>query len=132
MWHPTERGLVSTGEPTRRDLFRRAWSAGILATAGTGLFELVGAGRARAATSQTNQLPATMILNALPADAPTGLIEAIEAGCCTTYTRDENNCGSGGCGTGWCCYHVVSTACGINEVVCINVSCAEGNFTTGC
>jgi hypothetical protein len=113
-------------------MLRRAWSAGIFATAGIGLAELVGAGGARAATPETNQLPATMILNALPTDAPTALIDAIEAGCCTTYTRDENHCGSGGCGTGWCCYHVVSTACDINEVICINVSCAEGNFTTGC
>lgn len=113
-------------------MLRRAWSAGIFATAGIGLAELVGAGGARAATPETNQLPATMILNALPTDAPTALIDAIEAGCCTTYTRDENHCGLGGCGTGWCCYHVVSTACDINEVICINVSCAEGNFTTGC
>lgn len=97
IWRPTKRVIVSTGAPARRGIFRRAWSAGILATAGTGLFEMVGAGGARAGTSQSNQLPATMILNALPADAPTGLIEAIEAGCCTTYTRDENNCGSGGC-----------------------------------
>lgn len=124
--------IWSSEKPTRRDMLRRAWSAGIVATAGAGLSELVGVGSARAATQPTTQLPATMILNALPPDAPTALIDAIEAGCCTTYTRDENHCGSGGCGAGWCCYHVVSTACDINEVICINVSCAEGNFTTGC
>lgn len=122
---------ASNVRPTRRDMLRRAWSAGIFATAGAGLSELVGAGSARAATP-TNQLPSTMILNALPPDAPAALRQAIEAQCCTTYTRDEGNCGSGGCGSGWCCYHVVSTACDIDEVVCINVSCAEGNFTTGC
>jgi hypothetical protein len=93
--------------------------------------ELVASSSARAATSQLPQLPATMILNGLPPDAPQALIDAIEDGCCITYTRDEGQCG-GPCGTGWCCYHVVSSGCDINEVICVNVSCAEGNFTTGC
>lgn len=119
-------------KPTRRDMLRRAWSAGILATAGAGLSELVGAGTARAATPQLPQLPVTLILNALPADAPSALRDAIDAGCCTTYTLDEHHCGSNNCPSGYCCYHVVSTGCGINEVVCLEVSCSEGDFSTGC
>jgi len=131
-------GDTSNGWPgmdtraTRRDMLRRFFSTGVLATVGIGASELVGASQARASTSASTNLPATMILNALPADVSPSLVAAIEAGCCITYTRDEGNCGSGGCGSGRCCYHVVSTACGTDQVMCIDVSCAEGNFTTGC
>jgi hypothetical protein len=117
---------------TRRDALRRMFSAGIVTTAGAGLSELLVPVGARAASPQMTQLPATMVLNALPADASPDVSAAIEAGCCITYTRDEHHCGSGSCPTGSCCYHVVSTGCGLNEVICVEVSCAEGNFTTGC
>jgi hypothetical protein len=113
---------------TRREMLRGMFSTGLMATMGAGATGLLAAPSARSATTQ---LPATMILNALPADAPANLVAAIEAGCCTTYTRDEGHC-NGSCGTGYCCYHVVSTNCGIDDVACIQVSCAEGNFTTGC
>ena len=73
-----------------------------------------------------------MILRALPGDAPTALIQAIEDGCCIHYTRDENHCTPNPCPSGECCYHITSTNCGINETICIDVSCAEGNFSTGC
>ncbi len=116
---------------TRRALLMRIGSAGALATVGAGLAELVGSGSARAATTQLPQLPATMVLNALPPDAPAVMRTAIEDQCCITYTRDEGHCGSG-CPSGSCCYHVVSKSCGLNEIACVEVSCAEGNFTTGC
>jgi len=73
-----------------------------------------------------------MILNALPADAPAALVAAINAGCCITYTLDEHHCGSQSCPSGYCCYHVTSPGCNLDEIVCIEVSCAEGDFTTGC
>lgn len=121
----------SSDGPTRRDVLRRAGSAGVLATAGAGLAELFGSHLARADTAPTLRLPATMILNALPPDAPANLRTAIEDGCCITYTRDEGACNPA-CGSGFCCYHVVSKDCGIDEITCIEVSCAEGNFSTGC
>jgi hypothetical protein len=117
---------------TRRDALRRIFSAGIVTTAGAGLSELLLPAGSRAATPQLPQLPATMILNALPADISPNLANAIEAGCCITYTRDEHHCGSSNCPTGECCYHIVSNNCGIDEIACVAVSCAEGNFTTGC
>jgi hypothetical protein len=119
-------------EPTRRDMLRGMLSVGLVTTAGTGLSGLFAAPGARAATTQLPQLPANLILNALPADAPSALVTAIQNGCCTTYTLDEHHCGSGSCPSGYCCYHVVSTGCGINEVVCIEVGCDTGDFTTGC
>lgn len=117
---------------TRRDALRRIFSAGIVTTAGAGLSELLVPSGARAASPQLPQLPATMVLNALPADASPSVAAAIEAGCCITYTRDENHCGSGSCPSGSCCYHIVSSNCGLNEIACVTVTCAEGNFTTGC
>lgn len=126
------RAGMSGDDPTRRDMLRQALSAGVFATAGAGVSALFGASSTRAATTATPQLPATMILRALPADAPPALIQAIEAGCCIHYTRDENHCTPDPCPTGSCCYHVVSTNCGIDETVCVGVSCAEGNFSTGC
>ncbi len=119
-------------KPTRRDMLRRAWSVGVLATAGAGVSELIGAGSACAAATQTTRLPATMILNALPADAPAAIRQAIEAGCCVHYTLDEHNCGSSHCPSGQCCYHVTSSDCGVDYITCIEVSCAEGNYSTGC
>jgi hypothetical protein len=119
-------------KPTRRDMLRRVWLAGVFATAGAGVSELLGTGSARAAAAQTTQLPATMILNALPTNAPPAIRAAIDAGCCVTYTLDEHHCGSGSCPSGYCCYHVVSTDCGLDEVACIEVGCSTGNFSTGC
>ncbi len=117
---------------TRREMLRRTVSAGVVATAGAGLAELFGAAPARALTPATTRLPATMILNALPTDAPAALVQAIENGCCIQYTRDENHCSPDPCPSGQCCYHIVSTGCDLNETICIDVSCAEGNFSTGC
>jgi hypothetical protein len=123
---------LGSGQSSRREVFRRCGLAGITGLIGAGLAELVGAVPVRAASS-VQQLPATMVLNALPPGEQT-VRAAIEAGCCLTYTRDEDRCGSGGCGSGACCYHVTgSGSCsGTNEIICVDVSCAEGNFTTGC
>lgn len=126
------RAGVPGDDSTRRDMLRRVLSAGVFATAGAGISELLGTASAHAATTTTTRLPATMILKALPADAAPALVQAIEDGCCITYTRDEHHCTPDPCPTGSCCYHVVSTDCGINETVCVDVSCAEGNYTTGC
>jgi hypothetical protein len=118
----------------RRDVLRGVASIGAVATVLAGASELLGAQSARAAAgsaTSATQLPATMVLNALPPDAQ-AIRAAIEAGCCVTYTRDEGHCGAGGCGTGECCYHVTSPACALDQVKCVAVSCAEGNFTTGC
>jgi hypothetical protein len=130
MLYSRSRRVPPTTEPqTRRDVLRRFGSVGLLASASAGVGELLGSPPARAATTQ---LPATMVLNALQADASPEIAQAIEAGCCLHYTRAEGQCGSGGCGNGSCCYHVTSTQCAIDETVCVKVSCAEGNFTTGC
>jgi hypothetical protein len=129
----SSRSALGTDEQsTRRDILRRFASASVITTAGAGITQLFGISAAKASTTQSPQLPATMILNALPANAPPTLAAAIEAGCCITYTRDEHACGSSSCPSGYCCYHVTSTDCNINETVCVEVSCAEGNFTTGC
>jgi hypothetical protein len=123
----------AVNEPTsRREMLRRIFSAGVISTGAAGMAELLGVPAARAATPQLTNLPATMILNALPADGPPSIAAAIEAGCCITYTLDEHECGSEHCPSGSCCYHVTSPACNIDEVECVAVSCAEGNFTTGC
>lgn len=115
---------------TRRGVLRRITSIGAVATVGAGMSELVGLGTARAVTPAATKLPATMVLNALPPGAD-AVRAAIEASCCITYTRDEGKC-SPACGSGWCCYHVTSSDCGLNTIECIEISCAEGNFTTGC
>lgn len=125
-------GDGSGDAPTRRDMLRRLLSAGLLTTASAGISGLFAAPGARADTTRLPQLPASLVLKALPADAPPALVAAIEAGCCITYTLDEHNCGSGSCPSGYCCYHVVSTDCGINEVTCIEVGCDTGDFSTGC
>lgn len=116
---------------TRRDMLKRLMSTGFAATIGAGLADLTGVTSAHAATSEVPRIPASMILNSLPANAPAALTQALASGCCIKYTRDEGHC-SPKCGSGWCCYHVVSSGCGLNMVTCINVSCAEGNFTSGC
>jgi hypothetical protein len=123
----------AVNEPrSRRKLLRRIFSGGVVSTGTAGVAELVGVPAARAATPQLPRLPATMILKALPADASPSIAAAIEAGCCITYTLDEHACGSEHCPSGYCCYQITSPACGIDEVQCVEVSCAEGDFTTGC
>jgi hypothetical protein len=72
------------------------------------------------------------VLQALPPEASPALREALQSGCCIHYTVSEGDCGSGGCGAGWCCYHAVSTGCGINEYTCVHVPCSTGNFSSGC
>jgi hypothetical protein len=114
--------------PTRRQALRRFWAVGLLATASAGIADLFMVGPADAETSLPS-VPISAALSALPADAPPGLVQAIADGCCITYTRDEGAC-TPSCPSGQCCYHV--TGCGYNYIACIEVSCAKGNFTTGC
>lgn len=91
----------------------------------------IGARRASARAGYT-RMEIEGVLNALPADAPEDLREAIASGCCTYYTVAEGFCGSSGCGTGNCCYHIVSTACGKDVYQCVNHPCSYGNYSTGC
>jgi hypothetical protein len=128
---PLSGSLLSAERSTRRDALRRIGSAGMLATVSAGLLDLLGAIPAGASTATSSQLPATMVLNALGPNAPAGLSVAIQSGCCVHYTRDEGACGSP-CPSGSCCYHVTSTTCGLDSTGCVDVNCAEGNFTTGC
>ena len=71
------------------------------------------------------------VLAALPADAPAELRAAIRSNCCVHYYVSEGNCVSGGCGPGWCCYHIVSS-CGPNYYSCLQHPCSYGNFSVGC
>lgn len=71
-------------------------------------------------------------LSALAPDVSPALREAIASGCCTYFYVAEGMCGTGGCGSGKCCYHVVSPACGIDKYECLNYSCSKGDFSTGC
>lgn len=71
-------------------------------------------------------------LSALGPSASPALREAIASGCCVYFTVAEGMCGTGSCGTGRCCYHAVSTACGINQYECLNYPCSKGDFSTGC
>lgn len=116
---------------TRRDVLKRMMSTGLVATIGAGLADLTGVTTAHAAESELPNIPGSMVLNSLSDDASAALKQAIASGCCIKYTRDEGHC-SPKCGSGWCCYHVTSSGCGLNEIECVNVSCAEGNFTSGC
>lgn len=72
------------------------------------------------------------LLAALPAGASPALREALQSGCCIHYTVAEGHCQAGGCGSGSCCYHVVSTGCDINLYECLPYPCSTGNFSTGC
>lgn len=117
--------------PTRRGALRRFFAAGVFATAGAGVLELLGQSTARASEVPVQRLPAELVLKALPADVPAELVAAIESGCCTYYYRDEWHCG-GPCPTGSCCYHIVSYNCGIDIVACVEVNCSTGDFSTGC
>ena len=71
-------------------------------------------------------------LRALGPNVSPALREAIASGCCTYFTVAEGMCGTGSCGSGRCCYHVVSTGCGINQYECLDYPCSKGNFSTGC
>lgn len=85
-----------------------------------------------AAASGPGSVQAADVLRALPADASQALRDAIAAGCCVHYTVAEGQCVPGGCGTGRCCYHIVSTDCGLDEYQCLDYPCDTGNFSTGC
>jgi hypothetical protein len=82
--------------------------------------------------SVPSSVTAEELLQALPPEASPALREAIESGCCIHYTVAEGMCGAGGCGTGSCCYHAVSTGCSINQYECLPYPCSKGNFSTGC
>jgi hypothetical protein len=77
------------------------------------------------------QLSAEEVLGALGPEASPALRSALESNCCTHYTVAEGMCG-GDCGTGRCCYHVVSTDCDINVYECVGFPCSHGNYSTGC
>jgi hypothetical protein len=57
---------------------------------------------------------------------------ASQSDCCTHYTVAEGHCQAGGCGSGSCCYHVVSTGCSIDKYLCVDLPCSTGDFSTGC
>lgn len=114
---------------TRRQALRRFWLTGVLATASTGLSELLMVPSASAATVEGVQLPVSIVLDALPPDAPVGLREAVASGCCLKYTRTEGEC-SPACGTGHCCYTI--SGCYDAGPLCISVPCSRGDFTSGC
>jgi hypothetical protein len=84
------------------------------------------------AGSSPRPLTADDALKVLPPLASQALREAIQSGCCIHYTVAEGECQAGGCGNGRCCYHVVSTACSINEYMCLDLPCSTGNFSIGC
>jgi hypothetical protein len=125
----SERSEHST---TRREALRRFLSVGVAATAAAGLGELLTSPLARADQAPTAQVAVADVLAALPPDASPQLIAAIQSSCCTHYTVAQFHCGSGGCGSGFCCYHIVSTACGIDTYACLNYPCSHGNFSSGC
>jgi hypothetical protein len=79
-----------------------------------------------------SSVPIEEVLAALPPDAPAELVQAIQSGgCCIHYYVAESSCGSGGCGTGRSCYHIVSS-CGPDYYSCLDYPCSKGNFSTGC
>lgn len=105
--------------------------AGRFARLSSRLSALIGARQGRELAGFT-RMAIEDVLAALPSDAPQELRDMIASGCCTYYTVAEGMCGSSGCGTGRCCYHIVSTACPTNEYRCLDYPCDHGNFTTGC
>jgi hypothetical protein len=82
--------------------------------------------------SVPSSLTAEQLLEALPPEASPALRAALQADCCIHYTVAEGMCGAGGCGTGWCCYHAVSTGCNIDQHECLPFPCSKGTFSTGC
>jgi hypothetical protein len=91
---------------------------------GTGDAVCSGAGMASVAAEE--------LLKVLPPEVSPALRDAIASGCCIHYTVAEGMCGSGGCGTGSCCYHAVGAACGIDKYECLPYPCSKGDFSTGC
>lgn len=92
--------------------------------------ERTSAGHADGATRVT--VAPEEVLTALPAEASPKLRAAIQSGCCIHYYVAEGQCVAGGCGSGRCCYHIVSTACHIDEYQCLSYPCSKGNFSSGC
>lgn len=88
-------------------------------------------GRGRRTDVSFTRMSIEDALSALPPDAPQDLREAIASGCCTHYTVAEGMCGGAGCGSGWCCYHIVSD-CGPSGYQCVQHPCSYGNYSTGC
>lgn len=78
------------------------------------------------------QLTVKEVLDMLPPEVSPKVRAAIASGCCTHYYVAEGRCVPGGCGTGRCCYHIVSTACSIDTYECLSYPCSKGNFSTGC
>lgn len=126
--------------PTRRTMLRRIGAAGMMATAGAGVAQLIGTTSARAAQGQplpqsvlgpvpTVIRSAEPILNAMdPATAATIRAQmAANAGCKVCWYVDEGNCDAAHCPDHGCCYY--HTGCGGYGVDCIpNFSCAHGNY----
>lgn len=115
-------GGPSTGS-TRRIFLTRMASAGMLATAGTGLLAL-----ARPAGARAQSAPLLA-----PGQAPlrsNGQILAVPAGCCFTCTIDENHCRPDPCPSGYCCYHCTGCGGSFNECLTVNgTGCATKSFT---
>jgi hypothetical protein len=78
------------------------------------------------------QLTAEEVLAVLPAEASPKLRAAIASGCCLHYYVAEGQCVAGGCGSGKCCFHIVGSACGVDEYKCLPFPCDKGTFSTGC
>jgi hypothetical protein len=107
-------------------------AAGIVARFAARIAAIVRTPRAEAGRAGFVQLSAEEVLGALGPDASPALRSALGSNCCIHYTVAEGMCPGGSCGTGKCCYHVVSTDCGINNYECIAYPCSHGNFSTGC
>jgi hypothetical protein len=107
-------------------------SAGILARFAARIASIVRTPRADRRETAIVRLSAEEVLGALGADASPALRSALESNCCIHYTVAEGMCAGGSCGTGKCCYHAVSTDCGIDAYECIAYPCSHGNFSTGC
>lgn len=126
--------------PTRRTMLRRIGAAGMMATAGAGVAQLIGSSSARAASGGplTNLGPmptviqsAEPILSAMdPASA--AIIRqqmAATPDCQVCFYVEEGHCDTSHCPDNGCCYY--HTGCGGYGLDCIpNYSCAHGNYCT--
>ncbi len=108
-------GALDSDQVSRRVALRRFGKAGLLATAGAGLLELVGVTDASAHTNKMRAFHHSPELTRQVV-VPPQQSGAIPDACCTGYL-DEHHC-DGNCPPGYFCYACVG--CGLNGFACLS------------
>lgn len=105
---------MESGKVSRRIALRRFGKAGLLATAGAGMLELIGAGGAKAASSPSTGI---QIVNGVPVyTGPTSPTPTPDTECNAPLA--VGHCGGGGCPRGYWCYRT-AYCCFDYEYTCL-------------